>query len=107
VYDEAVRLARGFGGAFAIEKAAACLNVIVHGIDKAEGVRWLSRQAGIPLNDMAGVGDSPSDMRFMQLLGWIAAPSNAHESVKQIAHYTSPYENGLGLVDILARLSRT
>jgi hydroxymethylpyrimidine pyrophosphatase-like HAD family hydrolase len=107
VYDEAVRLARGFGGAFAIEKAAACLNVIVHGIDKAEGVRWLSRQAGIPLNDMAGVGDSPSDMRFMQLLGWIAAPSNAHESVKQIAHYTSPYEDGLGLVDILARLPRT
>jgi hydroxymethylpyrimidine pyrophosphatase-like HAD family hydrolase len=46
-------------------------------------------------------------VRFMQLLGWRAAPTNAHESVKQIAHYTSPYEDGLGLVDILARLPRT
>jgi hydroxymethylpyrimidine pyrophosphatase-like HAD family hydrolase len=107
VFAEASRLARGFGGEFSIDEAATCVNVILRGIDKGEGVRWLARESGILLADMAGVGDSPSDMRFMQLLGWIAAPSNAHESVKQIAHYTSPYEDGLGLVDILARLPRT
>jgi hydroxymethylpyrimidine pyrophosphatase-like HAD family hydrolase len=55
---------------------------------------------------MAGVGDSPSDVRFMQLLGWSAAPINAHASVKQIAHYTSPYEDGPGLMDISTRLLR-
>ena len=104
---EAGRLARDFGGEFSVEEAATCLNVIIRGIDKAEGVRWLSRETGIPLGDIAGVGDSPSDMKFMQLLGWIAAPANAHASVKQIAYYTSPYEDGLGLVDILARLPRT
>jgi hypothetical protein len=107
VFAEASRLARGFGDGFSIEAAATCVNVILRGIDKAEGVQWLSRETGIPLGDMAGVGDSPSDVRFMQLLGWSAAPTNAHESVKQIAHYTSPYEDGLGLVDILARLPRT
>jgi hypothetical protein len=42
----------------------------------------------------------------MRLLGWMAAPANAQASVKQLAHYTSPYEDGLGLVDILARLPR-
>jgi hypothetical protein len=42
----------------------------------------------------------------MQLLGWSAAPINAHASVKQIAHYTSPYEDGPGLMDISTRLLR-
>jgi hydroxymethylpyrimidine pyrophosphatase-like HAD family hydrolase len=69
-------------------------------------VRWLARETGIPLSDMAGVGDSESDLKFMRLLGWMAAPANAQASVKQLAHYTSPYEDGLGLVDILARLPR-
>ena len=107
VFTEASRLARGFGGEFSIEEAATCVNVIIRGIDKGEGVRWLSRESGIPLGDMAGVGDSPSDVQFMQLLGWSAAPTNAHVSVKQIARYTSPYEDGRGLVDILAELPRT
>ena len=107
VFAEASRLARDFGGEFSVEEAATCVNVIIRGIDKAEGVRWLSRQTGIPLGDMAGVGDAPSDVPFMQLLGWSAAPANAHQAVKQIAHYTSPYEDGLGLVDILTRLPRT
>ena len=103
---EAGRLAREFGGEFIVEETATCLNVIVRGIDKAEGVRWLARETGIPLHDMAGVGDSGSDVKFMRLLGWMAAPGNAHASVKQLAHYTSPYEDGPGLLDILARLPR-
>jgi hydroxymethylpyrimidine pyrophosphatase-like HAD family hydrolase len=70
--------------------------IILRGVDKAEGVRWLARVTGIPSGDIAGVGDSPSDMKFMHLLGWIAAPANAHESVKQIASYASLYEDGLG-----------
>jgi hydroxymethylpyrimidine pyrophosphatase-like HAD family hydrolase len=85
---EAGRLARDFGGEFAVE-AAPCVIIILCGVDKAEGVRWLARVTGIPLGDIAGVGDSPSDMKFMHLLGWIAAPANAHESVKQIASYAS------------------
>jgi hydroxymethylpyrimidine pyrophosphatase-like HAD family hydrolase len=48
VSAEASRLARDFGGEFSVEEAATCVNVIIRGIDKAEGVRWLSRQTGIP-----------------------------------------------------------
>ncbi len=101
---ESSRLAREFGSAFIVEEVATCVNVIVRGIDKAEGVRWLSRETGVPLDDMAGVGDSRGDLAFMHLVGWSAAPANAHESVQEVVHYTSPYEDGLGLVDILARL---
>jgi hypothetical protein len=37
VYDEAGRLARDFGGELSLEEAATCVNLIVRGIDKAEG----------------------------------------------------------------------
>jgi hydroxymethylpyrimidine pyrophosphatase-like HAD family hydrolase len=100
----AERLARQWGDTFLVEAGATCVNVLVRGLDKAEGVRWLSRETGIPLRAMAGVGDAAGDMPFMQLVGWSAAPANAQTAVKQMAHYTSPYEDGQGLMDILTRI---
>jgi 3-deoxy-D-manno-octulosonate 8-phosphate phosphatase (KDO 8-P phosphatase) len=87
-----------------VEAGATCVNVLVRGLDKAEGVRWLARETGITLHAMAGVGDATGDISFMQLVGWSAAPANAQASVKQMAHYTSPYENGRGLMDILTKM---
>jgi len=101
---EATRLAAQFGDTFLVEVGATCVNVLVRGLDKAEGVRWLAHETGISLQEMAGVGDGQGDISFMRLLAWAAAPANAHTAVKQMAHYTSPYEDGQGLVDILARL---
>ena len=89
---------------FAVLQRLACVNVMVRGLDKAEGVRWLARETGIPLHAMAGVGDATGDMPFMQLVGWSAAPANAQAAVKQMAHYTSPYEDGRGLMDILTKI---
>jgi hydroxymethylpyrimidine pyrophosphatase-like HAD family hydrolase len=100
----AARLARQWGDTFLVEAGATCVNVMVRGLDKAEGVRWLARETGIPLHAMAGVGDATGDMPFMQLVGWSAAPANAQTAVKQMAHYTSPYEDGQGLVDILTKI---
>jgi hydroxymethylpyrimidine pyrophosphatase-like HAD family hydrolase len=104
VGNEAARLAHQFGDTFLVEAGATCVNVLVRGLDKAEGVRWLSRETGISLAGMAGVGDAPGDIPFMQLLAWAAAPANAHATVKQMAHYTSAYEDGQGLVDIVTRV---
>jgi hydroxymethylpyrimidine pyrophosphatase-like HAD family hydrolase len=97
-------LAHEFGNTFRVEVGATCVNIMVRGLDKAAGVRWLARETNIPLRHMAGVGDARGDVKFMRLLGWSAAPANAQASVKQAVHYTSPYENGQGLVDILGRL---
>jgi hypothetical protein len=100
----AARLARQWGDVFLVEAGATCVNVMVRGLDKAEGVRWLARETGIPLHAMAGVGDATGDIPFMQLVGWSAAPANAQAAVKQMAHYTSPYEAGQGFIDILTRI---
>jgi len=98
------RLAHQWDDAFRVEAGATCVNVMVRGLEKAEGVRWLARETGIPLHTMAGVGDATGDMPFMQLVGWSAAPANAQAAVKQMAHYTSPYEDGRGLMDILTKM---
>jgi hydroxymethylpyrimidine pyrophosphatase-like HAD family hydrolase len=100
----AERLARQWGDMFLVEAGATCVNVMVRGLDKAEGVRWLARETGISLHAMVGVGDATGDIPFMQLVGWSAAPANAQAAVKQLAHYTSPYEDGQGLMDILTRI---
>lgn len=107
VMRAAERLARQYGREFLVEEGATCVNIMVRGLDKAEGVRWLARETGIPLRDMAGVGDARGDVPFLRLMGWSAAPANAHTVVKQLVHYTSPYEDGRGLLDILARLPQT
>jgi hydroxymethylpyrimidine pyrophosphatase-like HAD family hydrolase len=104
VAHTAERLARQWDDAFLVETGATCVNVMVRGLDKAEGVRWLARETGIPLHAMAGVGDATGDIPFMQLVGWSAAPANAQAAVKQMAHYTSPYEDGQGFMDILTRM---
>ena len=86
------------------EEGATCVNVLPRGVDKGAGVRWLSEEAGIPLDEMGGIGDAASDLKFLRLVGFAAAPANASPEVKTKADYVSPYEDGEGVVDILRRL---
>ena len=86
------------------EEGATCVNVLPRGVDKGTGVRWLSEETGIPLEEMGGIGDAASDLKFLRLMGFAAAPANAAPEVKAKADYVSPYEDGEGVVDILRRL---
>jgi len=86
------------------EEGATCVNVLPRGVDKGTGVRWLSEETGIPLDEMGGIGDAASDLKFLRLMGFAAAPANASPEVKTKADYVSPYEDGEGVVDILRRL---
>ncbi|MBC8248490.1 MAG: HAD family phosphatase [Anaerolineales bacterium] len=85
------------------QESISCVDVVPKGVDKAAGVRWLSRETGIPLNQIGGIGDSTSDLKFLSILGRSAAPANAADEVKARVDYVSPYEDGDGVVDILRR----
>lgn len=85
------------------QESVSCVDIVPRGIDKVAGVRWLSRETGIPLNQMGGIGDSASDLKFLSVLGRSAAPANAADEVKATVDYVSPYEDGDGVVDILRR----
>ena len=72
--------------------------------DKGAGLEWLAAETGIPLQQMAGVGDAEADLRFLRLCGFSAAPANAEESVKAGVDYVSRYEYGRGLLDIIEHI---
>lgn len=85
------------------QASVSCVDVTPKGVDKGAGVRWLSRETGIPLDQMGGIGDSVSDLTFLSIVGRSAAPANAADEVKRAVDYVSPYEDGDGVVDILRR----
>ncbi len=86
---------------YVAQESVSCVDVIPAGVDKGGGVRWLSRETGIPLGQIGGIGDSTSDLKFLSIVGHSAAPANAAAEVKARVDYVSPYEDGDGVVDIL------
>jgi HAD superfamily hydrolase (TIGR01484 family) len=82
-------------------EAMACVDIVPRGVNKGVGVRWLSRETGIPLDQIGGIGDSASDLTFLSIVGRSAAPANAADEVKAAVDYVSPHEDGDGVVDIL------
>lgn len=79
----------------------SCLNLLPLGMHKGKGIIFLANQVGIAPENMLGVGDSDVDLPFLQTVGYAAAPGNANEAVKQLAHYISPYPTSAGVRDIL------
>lgn len=103
LYQLVAQVLAGYDDALTIQASVSCVDVTPVGIDKGQGVRWLSEEIGMPLAHMGGIGDSVSDLRFLGLMGRSAAPANATAEVKAAVDYVSPYENGAGVVDILRR----
>lgn len=66
--------------------------------DKAAVIREVSEEYGIPLENIAYVGDDINDLAAVQLAGWGCCVANAAKSVKQAAKYISPLEGGSGAV---------
>lgn len=74
------------------------------GIDKSVGLQRIATLTGVPLSQVAGVGDSDPDLPFLQLCHFSAAPANATEAVRSAVDYVSPHPFGEGLLDILQHL---
>jgi hydroxymethylpyrimidine pyrophosphatase-like HAD family hydrolase len=86
---------------FAASIAAQALNIHPRNISKGTGLQWLAEHTNIQLSEMAGIGDSDSDMDFLNLLAHSAATDNATANVKAMVRYVSPYPTTEGLEDIL------
>lgn len=84
-----------------IHESVSCVDVTPAGIDKGVGVRWLLERVGLRWEEVGGIGDSPSDLSFLNQVGSSAAPANASPLVKAAVGYISEYKDGDGVVDIL------
>ena len=91
------------GFKFDLDVALPCVNVLIPGLNKGTGFRLVARKHGLELDEIGGVGDSPGDASYLGICGFAAVPVNAAPSLKEIAHYVSPHENGRGTVDIIEK----
>jgi len=86
---------------FELYASVSSVEILPPGIDKGAGVEWLAREIELPLSQFGGIGDAPADLTFLKRVACSAAPANATDDVKANVQYTSPYENGRGVRDIL------
>lgn len=103
LYLSTIEVLETFDAGYIAQVSVSCVDVTPKGVDKGAGVRWLSQETDIPLNQIGGVGDSASDLKFLNVVGRSAAPANAADEVKAAVDYISSYEDGDGVVDILRR----
>ncbi|MBM4466636.1 MAG: HAD family phosphatase, partial [Chloroflexi bacterium] len=103
LYLAAVEVLATCNAGYMAQESVSCVDIIPRGVDKGAGVRWLSQETGVPLDQIGGIGDSPSDLRFLSIVGRSAAPANAADEVKAAVDYVSPHRDGDGVVDILCR----
>ncbi len=63
---------------------------------KMQAVREIIAKEGIPLDEIAYVGDDVIDLPVMRQCGLAVAVANAREQVKAAAHYVTPHAGGCG-----------
>ncbi len=66
--------------------------------DKAKAIVEFATIIGIPLSEIAFMGDDINDIEAMKLVGLSATPSNAHRSVLALAKFVSKNPGGQGAV---------
>lgn len=98
--DQAMRpLLTGWEERIHLSHSVACLEVLPVGVDKGSGVRVLSHQLAIPLQRFAGIGDSPSDQSFLELVGLSATPANGDVGLR--VDYRAKGETIVGVMEVL------
>lgn len=66
--------------------------------EKAAVVRSIAQRLGVPMTQVAYIGDDRNDLSAMAEVGLVACPSDAHASVQKIAHYRCARPGGGGCV---------
>jgi hydroxymethylpyrimidine pyrophosphatase-like HAD family hydrolase len=87
---------------FSVARNVHGVEVRPRGIDKGTGARRMAELLDMPLQAMAGVGDSDPDLSFLDCVGLSAAPSNATPVVRQHVMYVANASFGVGLLEIVA-----
>lgn len=75
------------------------VEIVNHRANKAQGVRFLSRYLGIPMDEILAVGDHQNDCEMLQAAGVGAAVSNAIPAVKECADYIAEKDHLEGVIE--------
>jgi len=107
-FDAALAVAQAtlapYDDLFAAEHNRTCIEIRRRGVDKGSGAQWLAERIDLPLGALAGIGDSDSDLAFLMLVGFPAAPANAIELVRERAAYVAVQPEARGVLEIVEQI---
>ena len=77
------------------------IHIMEPGLSKLKGLEMACSWLGITLAQVLAMGDSETDMEFLEACGSSGVPANASPEVKRKAGFVAPRPFGEGAVDIL------
>ena len=86
---------------FRVSMTWTCINVEPEMVDKASGIDRLCARMGVVPADLAGIGDTMSDLPIRQRVRLFACPANAKPEIKAHADFVSAEPEARGVLDIL------
>lgn len=80
-----------------IDHKGAAVEVVPHGLTKAEGIAWLMDRFDIPAENIYAIGDGMNDYEMISFAAHGIAMGNAVDELKDIAEYVTDdiHEDGL------------
>lgn len=72
-------------------------------VSKGTGMDRLIARTGIARDRLMGIGDTTGDMPIRERVAFFACPANAHDDIKKVADYVSPFPEARGVVDIVEK----
>lgn len=79
------------------------IQVMDRRVSKATALQKIADFYDIPMEQVMAIGDAPNDVGMLQSAGVAVAVDNAHERVKQVAHWVAPSNNDHGVHAALVR----
>ncbi len=77
------------------------IDLIIHGVHKANGLRILQARWGIEDSEVVAFGDSGNDVEMLRRAGFGFAMANARPHIKAVARYEAPNNNDEGVLDVI------
>lgn len=91
------------GPELVIQPSHYYLNISLAGVDKGKAISFVLSEVGSSKEECVGIGDTVGDLPIRENVSFFACPANAHDEIKSIADYVSPFSDMLGVLDILNR----
>jgi Cof subfamily protein (haloacid dehalogenase superfamily) len=79
------------------------LQIMDNRVGKASALKRVAQHYNVPLKQVMAIGDAPNDVGMLQLAGVAVAMDNAHERVKQVAHWIAPSNDDHGVHAAMVR----
>lgn len=102
--DECAELAATAGAPMRVDPTHAVISFLPAGHGKGRGLEWLAGETGIPMEEMAGIGDSASDWEFLERVAISFAPANAVAELKERVTVVTESGAGAAMIEVFEAL---